>query len=60
MSLPAFVGVSQLNTLDSPRGIPRNHSLRVPVEQNRTTVVTFTKQDKCCRLIQSDYQVTAF
>lgn len=42
--LPAFVGVLQLNTLDSPRGIPRKHSLRVPVEQNRTIEVAFTKR----------------
>ena len=53
VSLPAFVGVSQLNTLDSPRGIPRNHSLRVPIEQNRTIEVVFRNQDKSWALIQN-------
>ena len=35
-----------MNTLDSPRGIPRNHFLRVPVKQNRTTEVVLKKQGK--------------
>ena len=45
-SLPAFVGVLQLNTLDSPRGIPRNHSLRVPVEQSETTEVNYFQKTR--------------
>ena len=50
-SLPAFVGVLQLNTLDSPLGIPRNHSLGVPVEQKQTIKVK-TKPGRCYKTIR--------